>query len=96
MGIPSQREIGRPGAVVSDYHLVLFRDTTGAATFFPGTTVSPDFDAHTLKGQATVSWTPTGAGWHHLIAEQYSNGSTAIDVLVGNGTNTGSACIILP
>lgn len=42
-------------AAVSDYHLVLFRDTTGAATFFPGTTVSPDFDAHTLKGQATVS-----------------------------------------
>lgn len=83
-------------AAVSDYHPVAFRDSTGAATFYPSASLSPDFDVHTLKGQATVSWTPSGAGWHHLVAEQYPNGSTAIDVLVGNGINTGSACIVLP
>lgn len=82
-------------AAVGDYHNVTFTDT-GAATFSPSATVSPDYDSHTNRGQATVSWTPTAPGQHHLFAEQYPNGSLAIDVLVGTGINAGSACLVLP
>ncbi|MVU77603.1 hypothetical protein GPX89_10170 [Nocardia sp. ET3-3] len=83
-------------ADVSDYHDVTFRDTTGASVFSPSTTIQPTFDVHTLTGQATVSWTPTQPGSHHLYIEQYPNGSAAADVLVGTGINTGSACLVLP
>ncbi|APA97737.1 hypothetical protein NS506_03687 [Nocardia seriolae] len=83
-------------ADVSDYHDVAFRDTTSTAIFSPGATIKPRFDIHTLTGQATVSWTPTQPGWHHLYVEQYPNGYAAADVLVGTGINTGSACLVLP
>ncbi|WP_330180726.1 hypothetical protein OHB26_30620 [Nocardia sp. NBC_01503] len=82
-------------AAVGDYHNVRFTDT-GAATFAPNATVIPYYDSHTSRGQATVSWTPTAPGQHHLYAEQYPNGSLAIDLLVGTGVNTGSACLVLP
>ncbi|MEU7138833.1 hypothetical protein ABZ942_05225 [Nocardia sp. NPDC046473] len=83
-------------AAVDDYHPVVFNDSTGAGTFFPSDTINPSFDIHTLKGEAIVSWTPTQPGWHHIYANQPPYAGPAVSLLVGNGINTGSACLVLP
>lgn len=83
-------------AAVDDYHPVVFTDSTGAGTFFPSSRIDPRFDVHTLKGEAVVSWTPTQPGWHHIYADQPPYAGPALNLLVGNGVNTGSACLVLP
>ncbi|RDI60500.1 hypothetical protein [Nocardia pseudobrasiliensis] len=81
---------------VDDYHPVVLYDTTGAAVLYPSGTIDPVFDIHTLQGTATVSWTPTRPGMHRIYTAQPPYAGPVIDVLVGNGINTGSACIVLP
>ncbi|MBB5917361.1 hypothetical protein BJY24_006273 [Nocardia transvalensis] len=75
---------------IGDDRGVSFYDWTEAASFAPANYVSP------ANGTATVGWTPTRPGWHHISAYQGSEGGPAVDVLVGNGINTGSACLVLP
>lgn len=77
-------------ATVTGYGPVSFADWTGAATFYPSNYIHPG------GGKATVSWTPNQPGWHRISAYQTSAGGPAIDLLVGTGVNTGSACVVLP
>ncbi|MCM6772017.1 hypothetical protein NDR87_03010 [Nocardia sp. CDC159] len=69
---------------------VSFYDFTQAATFSPGHYVD------TVDGVATVRWTPTQPGTHAIMAYQTSAGGPVLTVQVGNGINTGSACLVLP
>ncbi len=77
-------------ATVDDAAPVSFYD------FDPSTVFSPSNYIQPVDGVATVQWTPTNPGWHRIVAYQTSEGGPAINLEVGTGINTGSACLVLP
>lgn len=77
-------------ATINAWMPVSFYDFTEAATFSPSNYIQP------TAGSVSVQWTPTRPGWHHITAYQTSAGGPSIDLLVGTGVNTGSACVVLP
>ncbi|MEV6066649.1 hypothetical protein AB0L82_08890 [Nocardia sp. NPDC052001] len=76
-------------ATVNDAQPVSFYDFDPSSTFSPSNYIYP------ANGTATVRWTPGQTGWHRIVAYQSSEGGPAINLDVGTGTNTGSACLVL-
>ncbi|MEU7141621.1 hypothetical protein ABZ942_19360 [Nocardia sp. NPDC046473] len=80
-------------ATVTNPNPVAFYD------FGPESTFAPDRYSHPTAGTTTVRWTPTQPGRHRIMAYQTFTGgpamdTAALDIQVGTGINTGSACIV--